>query len=252
MKILYLGNNRLGWKVLEWLEERGEEVVGLVVHPPEKQKYVDQMLETVDLPSDRIIDAEQLRDEETLVRIRELEPDIALSILFDYILKPSFIELFEEGVINLHPAYLPYNRGQYPNVWSIVEGTPAGTTLHYIDESIDTGDIIGRKRVEVEPVDTGKTLYHKLEDASLELFKELWPKIKNGTAPRIPQDSDEGTYHRTKDVEQIDEIDLDATYEAHELINILRARTFPPYKGAYFEADGKRVYLRISLEYEDE
>ncbi|WP_259073077.1 formyltransferase family protein [Salinibacter ruber] len=249
MRIFYMGNNWLGWKVLEWLDGQGEEIVGLSVHPSPKQKYGDQILSTADLPDERVFDAESLEDEEVLDRIRKLEPNIGVSILFDYILKPPFLRLFEEEVINLHPAYLPYNRGQYPNVWSIVEGTPAGTTLHYIDPEIDTGDIIARKGVDVEPVDTGESLYKKLERASLELFKNTWPAISSGRVSRVEQRKEEGTYHRSDDVEQIDEIDLDESYKARDLINILRARTFPPHESAYFEQDGRRVYVRVNLEY---
>ena len=155
-------------------------------------------------------------------------------------------------MVNLHPAYLPYNRGQYPNVWSIIEGTPAGVTLHYIDEGIDTGGIIARREVPVEPVDTGESLYRKLEATALELFRETWPLIKAGRAQCLPQDKQAGTYHRTRDIEAIDAIDQERDYKAGDLLNLLRARTFPPYKGAYFTADGKRVYLRLQLEYGQE
>jgi methionyl-tRNA formyltransferase len=76
--------------------------------------------------------------------------------------------------------------------------------------------------------------------------------IKTERAPRIKQSNEPGTYHRTRDVESIDKIDLDCTYTARDLINILRARTFPPYDGAYFETKGRRVYLRLRLEYAEE
>lgn len=249
MRILYLGNNWVGWQILKWLKEQGEEIVGLVIHPPHKQKYVDEMLEVADLSPDRIFDGSQLRDHEIVAAIQKLAPDIGLSILFGYILKSEFLNIFPQGVVNLHPALLPYNRGQYPNVWSIVEGTPSGVTLHYIDEGIDTGDIIAQQEVPVEPIDTGETLYRKLERASVRLFQETWPLIKTGRAPRIPQSDEVGTYHRTRDVESIDKIELDRTYTARDLINILRARTFPPYEGAYFEVDGRRVYMYLQLKY---
>jgi methionyl-tRNA formyltransferase len=155
-------------------------------------------------------------------------------------------------VVNLHPAYLPYNRGQYPNVWSIIEGTPSGVTLHYINEKIDAGDVIAQREVPVELVDTGETLYRKLEQASLELFKDTWLLIKSDKPPRIPQSGEPGTYHRTRDAEAIDEIDLDGTYVARDLINVLRARTFPPYKGAYFRHQGRKIYLRLQLFYEEQ
>jgi methionyl-tRNA formyltransferase len=159
-------------------------------------------------------------------------------------------------MINLHPAYLPYNRGAFTNVWSIVDGTPAGATLHYIDTGVDTGDVIARSRVTVSPTDTGGSLYDKLENACIELFKGTWPQVASGNVPRIAQSGPsfegEGTSHRMKDVDAIDEIDLDASYKARDLINILRARTFPPYSGAYFTENDIRIYLRLQLLTEDE
>jgi methionyl-tRNA formyltransferase len=252
MRILFLGNNWVGWQVMEWLQEQDEQVVGLVIHPPEKQKYGDEIVDSVQLDPSCIFDGSRINQPETLEAIQALKPDIGLSILFDYILEPEFLEIFPSGVVNLHPAYLPYNRGQYPNVWSIIEGTPAGVTLHYIDPGIDTGDIIAQLQVPIEPVDTGETLYHKLERACVDLFKETWPKICSGQAPRISQNKDEGTYHRTEDVKDVDCIDLDRKYTARELIDIIRARTFPPYPGAYFVHQGRKVYLRLQLLYEEQ
>jgi methionyl-tRNA formyltransferase len=252
MRILYLGNNWVGWQVLKWLKEQGEEIAGLVIHPPRKQKYAKEILRAAGLPAAKVFDGSRLAQPEVMAAIRKLAPDIGLSVLFDYILKPEFLSIFPQGVVNLHPAYLPYNRGQYPNVWSIIENTPAGVTLHYIDKGTDTGDIIARKEVAVEPVDTGETLYRKLERASVALFRETWPLVRSGKATRAPQGSEPGTCHRTKDVEAIDEIHLDETYVARDLINVLRARTFPPYPGAYFMHQGRRIYLRLQLLYEEQ
>lgn len=250
MKIVYLGNNRVGWQVLSWLKEQGEDIVGLVTHPPHKQKFGKEIEKTANLAPEYVFDGSKLRLKETVTRIKKLNPDIGISILFDYILRPEFLHCFPHGVINLHPSFLPYNRGQYPNVWSIIDGTPAGVTLHYIDERIDTGDIISQYQVVVEAVDTGETLYRKLEHAALSLFQDTWPLIKSKQASRRPQESG-GSIHRTSDVENVDRIDLERIYTARELINILRARTFPPYRGAYFEVNGKRVYMRLQLEHED-
>ena len=247
MRILYLGNNLVGWQILKWLKEQGDEIVGLVIHPPTKQQYTSEILQVARLPEERIFLGSQLPKPEVMASVRKLAPDIGLSVLFDYILKPEFLSIFPQGMVNLHPAYLPYNRGQYPNVWSIIEGTPAGVTLHYIDDRIDMGDIIAQKEVPVELVDTGETLYRKLEQASITLFQETWSLIKSGGAPRIPQSGASGTYHRTQDVEAIDKIDLNGTYAARDLINILRARTFPPYKGAYIRQQGRKIYLRLQL-----
>lgn len=252
MRILFLGNNWVGWQIVKWLKEQNEQIVGLVIHSLAKQKYADEIIESAQVNPECIFDGSRLRQPEVLEDIRNLKPDIGLSVLFGYILRPEFLNLFPSDVVNLHPAYLPYNRGAYPNVWSIVEGTPAGVTLHYIDVGIDTGDIIAQREILAEPTDTGETLYHKLEQACVELFKETWPLIRSGQAPRIPQSQEKGTYHRTHDVKQIDQIDLERTYTARELIDIIRARTFLSYPGAYFTYQERKVYLRLQLLYEEQ
>jgi methionyl-tRNA formyltransferase len=251
MRILYLGNNRVGWKVLEWLREQGETVVGLVVHPPEEARYRDEILNAAALPPDKVFDGSRLGETEVLRAIAALNADLAVSAFFGYILRKEFLDIFPKGVINLHPAYLPFNRGAHPNVWSIIEGTPAGVTLHYIDEGVDTGDVIARRRITIEPVDTGETLYRKLERACLDLFRSTWPGIRSGDAPREPQSAAEGNSHRIQDIEKTDEIDLNRTYKARELIDLIRARTFPPHAGTYFRDGGKKVYLRLHLEPEE-
>jgi methionyl-tRNA formyltransferase len=246
MRSIYFANNLLGLKVLQWLKVQGDEPVGLVVHPAERQRYGKEIIEASGLDDDCIFDASKLREPATIEAIKALEPDLGISVLFVYVLKPELISLFPKGCVNLHPALLPYNRGTYPNVWSIVEGTPAGVTLHYIDEGIDTGEVIAQQEVPVSPTDTGESLYHKLEDAAETLFVNNWPLVKSGQAPRAPQ-PEGGTFHRFRDVDQIDQIDLDRTYTGRELINILRARTFPPYDGAFFEEQGRRFYMRLQM-----
>ena len=252
MRIICCVNNLVGLQVLSWLRERNENIAGIIVHPQKEQKYGEEIIAVSGLPDDRIFFGNTLDNNETLDAIRQLKPDIAISVYFGYIFRKPFLDLFPRGCINLHPAFLPYNRGAYPNVWSIIDGTPAGTTLHYISEGIDTGDIIAQKQIAVHLDDTGKTLYHRLEYASAELFKETWPDISAGHIHPISQSSTEGTYHKVRDVDIIDEIDMNRTFTAGELINILRARTFPPHRGAYIVDNQKRIYVNIQLSEEHE
>jgi methionyl-tRNA formyltransferase len=232
------------------MREFGADVVGLVLHPKSRQKFGQQLLEVAGLPPTRVLNGSLLRRDSVLEEVRALRADIAVSVMFGYILRRPFLELFPRGVVNLHPALLPWNRGAFPNVWSIVDGTPSGVTLHYIDGGIDTGDIVAQAAVEVLPADTGQSLYERLEEGGLELFKQNWASLAAGTAARMPQPSG-GTSHVTADVDRIDRIELDRSYPAGQLIDILRARTFPPHRGAYFEQGGKKFYLRLTIEEED-
>lgn len=252
MRIVYLGNNWVGWQVLKWLRDQGEEVVALVVHPPERCKYGEEIIESAGLEAARIFYGSRLRCPDVIEAIRAVKPEIGISALFGYILHREFLNSMPAGCINIHPALLPYNRGAYPNVWSLVERTPAGVTVHYMDEGVDTGDIIAQREVAVDPIDTGKSLYRKLEQNAVDLFKETWPLIRSGRAPRIAQKEGRGTSHSARDVQCIDEIDLDRSYPARELIDIIRARTFPPYPGVYFSQAGRKVYLRLQLLYEEQ
>jgi len=250
VRYILLGNGQVASTILDWLVENGEPPVGLVVHPDEQSRCRVDLIDSAQLSNDSIFDATTLRTPETLRAIKNLEPDLGISISLGYILKKEFLSCFPLGCINLHPALLPYNRGSYPNVWSIVEGTPAGVTLHYINEDIDTGDILSQDQVPVDYYDTGETLYRKLEHVSVDLFKKTWPLLRNGKIECHPQKKNLGTYHRTRDVENIDEVFLDREYSARYLVDLIRARTFPPYRGAYFVQEGKKVFMKLALEEE--
>jgi methionyl-tRNA formyltransferase len=249
--VLFFGNNWVAAQLAGWLRTGRDEIVGVVAHPPEKSRFRDEILSASGIDARYVFDGSRLEEPGILSAIRGVRPEIGLCVYFGYVLKRGLLDALPAGCINVHPALLPYNRGAYPNVWSIVEGTPAGVTIHYIDEGIDTGDIISQREVPIEPVDTGASLYRKLEIDCVQLFKEMWPSIAEGRATRRPQ-PDGGTSHRLADVRRIDQIDLDRTYRARELINIIRGRTFPPHRGAYFRDGGRTILMRLELQYDDE
>ncbi|MGA7991374.1 MAG: formyltransferase family protein [Thermoanaerobaculia bacterium] len=233
-----------------WLKGRGTEIVGVVVHPPERRRFAEEVVQSTGVEPSAVFDGSRLRKPGFVSGLRELNADIGVSVSFGYILAREVLEIFPAGCINVHTGFLPYNRGAYPNVWSIVDRTPAGVAIHYIDEGIDTGDIIARRELPVEPVDTGASLFEKLEGAALSLFQETWPLLLEGRAPRIHQNPSEGTCHRVADVARIDEIDLNRNYRAGDLIDVLRARSFAPHAGAFFQSGGRRVLLSLDLRYE--
>ncbi|MFH1809034.1 MAG: formyltransferase family protein [Pseudomonadota bacterium] len=248
MKIVFFANNWLGREVLRWIREQGQAIEALVVHPPSRQKYLSEIIELSGCPEERVFDGSTLRQPEVRERLISLKADLGISVLFDYLIRPKILNSFRLGVINLHPAYLPFNRGNYPNVWSIVDGSPAGVTLHYMDQTLDTGDIIAQHKTEVLSWDTGETLYRRLEQDALSLFKLHFESIVEERAVRRPQDRSQGTTHQRKDVDAVDRIDLDALVRAGDLIDRIRARTFAGYRGAFFEDRGRRVWVSIKLE----
>ena len=185
MRIVLFLNNWGAWQVAEWFRQRGENIAGLFLQPPDDRRFADEILAALDLPAEKIWTSNQLRDPDTIAKLRELRADIGISAFFGFILKPEVIKLFPQGCINIHPALLPYNRGWHTNVWPIIKGSPAGVTIHYIDPGVDTGDIIAQRRISVEPTETGGSLHEKTIRGEVDLFKETWPLIREGKNSRL-------------------------------------------------------------------
>lgn len=171
MKILFLGPSDS--PLLTWLIERGEDVSST---------------------SEKI----------TPDYLIQHQFDFLVSYGYRYILKKDVLDLFPDSAINLHISYLPYNRGADPNFWSFIEGTPKGVTIHYLDEGVDTGDIIVQKEVVFDSpdVETLGSSYQRLQLEIQHLFFENWELIKNKKCNRTPQ-TDVGTIHKVKDKEHL-------------------------------------------------
>jgi methionyl-tRNA formyltransferase len=127
--------------------------------------------------------------------------DFMVSYGYRHIIRQSIIESIKGRIVNLHISLLPWNRGADPNLWSFLEDTPKGVTIHYIDRGIDTGDIIAQKEVffDVE-IESLSTTYDQLSRCVEALFCEHWPAIMQGKANRTRQTAS-GTFHRMADKE---------------------------------------------------
>lgn len=104
--------------------------------------------------------------------------DFVISYGYRYIIQDDVLNFMKGRIINMHISYLPWNRGADPNLWSFLEDTPKGVTIHYVDEGIDTEDIIAQKELFFEPDrHTLSTTYAQLHKQMISLFKETWPLI---------------------------------------------------------------------------
>ena len=132
--------------------------------------------------------------------------DWLISYGYRYIVTPDILDYFKGNAINLHISYLPWNRGADPNLWSIIDNTPKGVTIHYMDEKLDTGDIIAQEEVYFDSdTDTLATSYDKLKVAMEGLFLRSWDAIKNGTAIRKKQEGN-GSYHSVADKAKVQQL----------------------------------------------
>ena len=126
--------------------------------------------------------------------------DFIVSFGYRHIIKKDVINLFQyNNIVNLHVSYLPYNRGADPNLWSILDNTQSGITIHLIDSNLDTGDILLQKKVALDfENDTLKSSYEKLQNEIIVLFIENWNLIKNNKIKPIKQNHSIKTFHCLK------------------------------------------------------
>lgn len=148
--------------------------------------------------------------------------------------------------VNFHPALLPVNRGWYPHVHSILDGSPCGVTLHAMDGGADTGPIWAQEAVPVEPTDTALEVHARCAARIVDLFRRTWPRIAAGEVAPTPQDEAGAVYHTRREVDALDRIDPDAPTTARALVDLLRARSFGERGFAYLDGD-EPVYLHLRL-----
>lgn len=249
-RIFIFGNGYLCLKCIDIIyKAQNTLIVGMCLNSKERQKNKYEILKYC--PEDcYIIDFDQLQSSQTIEDINKLKIDLAFSLSFGHILTKDFLLNIDFEIINLHTSYLPYNRGSATNVFSIINDFPAGVTLHKIDYNIDTGDIYAQEKLDVLLIDDGESTYNKLNNLAVNLFKTKLVKLLNGTLKPYKQ-SESFPPNTVRDLSKLDYIDLEKTYKAKDLINILRARTFGSYQSAYFlDKHGKKIFIRVRLNYE--
>jgi len=192
-------------------------------------------------------EAGALRDPEQVAALAALGPDFVITVYWAHLISTDVIAAARRGTVNFHPALLPVNRGWYPHVHSILDGSPTGVTLHAVDANADTGPIWAQREVPLTPYDTAGTIYERLQTEIVSLFREVWPAIVAGDLVAVPQDDGDAVYHEKSEIDALDELRLDDVMRVGDVIDRLRARSFGSRGFAWYEVDGERVYANMRL-----
>jgi methionyl-tRNA formyltransferase len=255
MRIVFAGDREISVWVLEYLLEQGVRPLALLVPDSDRASHADKLAGMCPfLDREKIIRGSGFRVPAAVSLLRDLEPDYIVCVHFPYIVPEAVLAIPRGGVLNLHPAFLPYNRGWHTPSWAIWEQTPIGATLHFMDTGVDTGDIVHQAELPVSPGDTAHTLYEKLLKLEMEVFAEAWPRLGSGIVERKAQQPAKGSFHARQDLFQdaVQRIDLDEETKAGDLIRKLRALTTNRRaEAAYFEEGGKRFRIQVTINEED-
>ena len=132
-----------------------------------------------------------------------MNPKLIISYNYRYIINEEIIKYMNGKIINLHTSFLPWNKGASPNIWSFLEDTPKGVTIHQLDTGLDTGAIIYQKECFFDTsMETFETSYQKLQMEMMDLFKAHWKELYSGKYTLISQ-SGMGSFHRKKDLDAL-------------------------------------------------
>jgi len=241
MRVLLITSHYMGVLYYEERLQAGEELVGGVAWPDSMGWYVpvEYDVRTKAFRNYLPLYEPDPKDLNTsfLPVIQKLAPDIIVSGYYSQIFSRRLLAIPPKGCVNTHPTGLPRFRGLSPYFTHILFGDAYNEiTLHWLDPGVDTGDIIGQGRVEIRPEDTGDTCGHRLTEAGRDVFRENWPLITAGTAPRRRQDPAlASNYNFSWAVAEID-----WSRPAVEIWNLVRAIS-RPLQGAWTMLAGRKL-----------
>jgi methionyl-tRNA formyltransferase len=247
MKYVYAGDRQIAVNILRYLLEQGYQPQALLLNDEDKASHNDALKELVAPLGIPVFVGNEFRSVKAIEFYYNDRPDYFLGIHFPKLIPAEILNIPKVGFLNLHPAYLPYNKGWHTPSWAILEGTPYGATLHFMSEELDAGDIIHQKELKIRPEDTAHSLYQKVLVLEEEVFREALPSLLTLKPMRKPQ-REAGTAHRQKDLETMRELKLNEPVKTGLLIDRLRALTTSRWEeAAWFEKDGKKYLIRVEI-----
>lgn len=241
MRVIFMGTPDFSVGALKALAENGYEIAGVVTQPdkprgrgkasamtPVKEAALELGL-TVYQPS-------RVREQSFMDTVRALNPDVIVVSAFGQIIPKALLELPRYGCVNIHASLLPKYRGAAPIQWAVMDGEPvSGVTIMQMDEGLDTGDMLAKTEVPLDPDETGGSLFDKLSRAGAELLIRTLPALERGTLTPEKQPLESPTAYARMIRKEDGRIDWNLEAEAIER----RIRGLNPWPSAYTELTGK-------------
>jgi len=247
MRIVFIGTGEIGVPALQALLKSEHEVVGIVTQadkpvgraqliepPPIKKAVMSGAPDASPARTGRalpvpVLQPARIKDRQAIEEIRALRPDVIVVMAYGQILPRDVLEIPTIASLNLHASLLPRWRGAAPIQAAIAAGDrETGITVMYVDEGLDTGDILLRRAIEIVPAETGRSLHDRLARVAPEALLESLGLLAKRSASRIPQDNALATY-APKLKREDGKIDWTGAADAIER----KIRAFDPWPGAF-------------------
>jgi methionyl-tRNA formyltransferase len=254
MRIVFIGTGDIAVPTLRMLREwREHQLVGIVTQPdkpvgrdqkltPPPIKAASQQLSVASGPSEiklPIFQPARIKAREAIEAIRILNPDVIVVMAYGQILPREVLEIPKIACLNLHASILPHWRGAAPIQAAIAAGDrETGITVMYMDQGLDTGDILLAKKIEIAPTETGGSLHGRLAEIAPESLREAISLLARGGASRTPQESQLATYAPKLERED-GRIDWNEPAAAIER----KIRAFDPWPGAFMNFGDRKLKI---------
>lgn len=243
MKVVFMGTPDFAKESLKAIYNAGYEIIGVVTNPDKPQgrgmKLTASPVKQFALEKElNIYQPEKVKNNKDFIEEMEnLNPDVICVVAYGKILPKELLEIPKLGCINVHGSLLPKYRGAAPIQWAVLNGDKTtGITTMYMDEGMDTGDMILKEEVKIGEDETTGELWERLETIGGELLVKTLKQIEQGTAPREKQSGEFSMAPMlNKEMAKINWEEQDAK----QIKNLVRGLN--PIMGAYTYLDGKKI-----------
>lgn len=246
MNILFMGGHELGAKTLEHLINNNINVVGVVVSKNDNDWYrgVDEVAYKFNL---NLYEEKNINDQNFLNKIKSLNLDLIVCVNFDQILKKDIINLPTIGCINTHASLLPKYRGRAPLNWAMINGEKySGVTVHFIDEGIDTGDILLQEKIKIDEDYYISDLLNKVKKIYPKIVLNAIRALESNNLNLIKPDLSKGFYVNKRSKY---DGEIDFSKPSKDIMNFIKAIS-KPYPGAFLYNNNKKIIIwRARLDY---
>ena len=243
MKVVFMGTPEFAVPTLQALIDHHQ--VAAVVTQPDRQRGrgkkvqfspVKEKAAEYKIP---VLQPEKARDEEFIQELETIAPDVIVVVAYGQILPERILNLPKYGCINVHGSLLPKYRGAAPIQWAVLNGEEkTGITTMYMENGLDTGDMIDKAEVVLDPKETAGSLHDKLMNLGADLLLETLDKLEKGTIVRTKQDDSQSCYAKMLSKEMGR---MDFSRSAKELEQWIRGMN--PWPSAYTTMNGKTLKI---------
>jgi methionyl-tRNA formyltransferase len=245
MKYGFAGDRLISVNLLSFLIDEGYKPSFLIVNETKDSSHREELISLSGLTDRDIYDIDFINKNYSI--LADYDTDYIFGIHFPYIISKPLLSIPKVGFLNLHPAFLPYNKGWHTPSWAILDKTKYGATLHFMSNDLDAGDIITQTEIEVKPNVTANELYQSVLEVEEQLFKDSFTNLLTLKPTRTKQVK-EGTSYNKRDLAKVQKIDLNEKIFASDLIDKLRALTTNNIEeAAYFIVDEKKYRVQVNI-----